>query len=91
MTNLQFTTIIRQRGQLTIPETVRVNVNWATVGSVVTVAVEKPDKISIQPYSSEKQLNWNKLWKDIERVRSYKGKGGGNLSEFISEDRESRR
>ena len=91
MSNLQSTTTIRQRGQLTIPDPIRKDVDWTTVGSIVTVAVEKPDKIIISPYSPVKKLNWNKLWRDIERVRSYKGKGGGNLSRFIAEDRESRR
>lgn len=36
-------------------------------------------------------VNWDKLWKDLKRVRAFKGKGNGNLSAFIAHDRQTRR
>ncbi|MBI2010352.1 MAG: AbrB/MazE/SpoVT family DNA-binding domain-containing protein [Candidatus Chisholmbacteria bacterium] len=89
---LQTTSIVRQRGQLTIPDSIRGKVNWVAPGSVVTLAQTKADEIIIRPHtSSQTKINWEKLWLDIERVRSYKGKGGGNLAAFIAKDRESRK
>ncbi|MBI2443349.1 MAG: hypothetical protein HYV40_05610 [Candidatus Levybacteria bacterium] len=79
--------VIRDRGQLTIPDTIRKAVSWVTPMSAVTISVTKPDEITIKP--NEKIINWDKLWKQIRRVRAFKGKGQGNLSEFIVKDRES--
>ncbi len=83
--------IVRQRGQLTIPESIRRSVNWVTPMSAVTISVMKPDEIVITPHQYQKEIDWDKLWKQIKRVRAFKGKGQGNLSSFISEDRETRR
>lgn len=87
---IKSTSIIRDRGQLTLPEKVREALRWARPLSVVTISTEKPDEIIIRPYP-EKRVNWDQLWRDIARIRSYEGKGRGNLSEFIAKDRETRR
>ena len=84
--SIQTTAVIRDRGQLTIPEKIRKQRKWATHTSVVTISSENPDEIVIKPYPS-KQVDWDKLWKQIKRVRAFKGKGRGNLSQFIAEDR----
>lgn len=91
MNKVQGTAVIRERGQLTIPEKIREIRPWASPVSVVTITSTKPDEIVIQPYSTQKAVDWNRLWLDIKRVRSYKGKGRGNLSAFIAKDRQSRR
>lgn len=78
--------IIRNRGQLTIPDDVRTHLEWIQPSSVVTIISEKPDEIVIKPYS-EKEVDWDKLWKQLKRIRAFKGKGRGNLSQFIAEDR----
>ncbi|OGD96014.1 hypothetical protein A3F02_03435 [Candidatus Curtissbacteria bacterium RIFCSPHIGHO2_12_FULL_38_9b] len=84
---IQGTAIIRDRGQLTIPEKVRKVQTWISPASVVTITSENPDEIVIRPYSS-KNVDWDKLWKMIRKSRSIKGKRG-NLSEFIARDRYS--
>ena len=90
MQDIQTTSIIRQRGQLTIPDSIRNKADWVTPGSVVNVSQVKPDEIIIKPYSSSKKVVWATLWKQIKRVRSFKGKGKKiSLSEFISRDRET--
>lgn len=81
---MQIVSIIRNRGQLTIPDAVRKIVNWITPSSAVTITVVNSDEIRIKPH--QKQIDWDKLWKMIELSRSFKGKRG-NLSEFIVEDR----
>ncbi len=82
---VQTTVVIRDRGQLTIPDKIRKSINWMAPSSVVTVTTDKPDEIIIQPYNPKK-VDWDKLWKMMRKSRSIKGKRG-NLSEFIAQDR----
>ncbi|MBI4129763.1 hypothetical protein HY468_00435 [Candidatus Roizmanbacteria bacterium] len=89
-TQFQTTSIIRQRGQLTIPDSIRGKTHWVRPGSVVTVTNTKPDEIVITPHSgSGRIIDWAKLLKDMRRIRAFKGKGKGNLSQFIAKDRKS--
>lgn len=76
--------IIRSRGQLTIPDSIRKIVNWVTPMSAVSITVEKPDEIIIKPH--QVQVNWDKIWAGIKKSRLLKGQKG-NLSHFIAEDR----
>lgn len=82
---------IRQRGQLTIPDRVRESRKWASDGSAVLIDDTDPQKIIIHPYSEKKEVDWEKLMRDLERIRSYKGKYKGSLSKFVAKDRETRR
>lgn len=85
---LQTTSIIRDRGQLTIPETIRRITEWTSPQSVVTLSVEEPDKITIQPHSSQKKVDWDMLWYGIRLCRSFKGKNETKSAlEMINEDR----
>lgn len=81
--------IIRDRGQLTIPDSIRKIVRWASPMSAVTISVVKPDEIVIRPHQHQKEVDWDKLWALIGKSRAMKGKGrSGSLSEFIIKDRE---
>lgn len=93
MTQLSPTTsFIRQRGQLTIPKSIRRDANWASPGSPVTLVRSSVDEIAIRPFVPKKYINWEELYKQMKRVRAFKGKGNvGSLSEFIAKDRETRR
>lgn len=86
---LQSTAIIRDRGQLTIPDLIRGRNDWVSPGSVVTVLQTGANEIVIKPHAEGKKVNWDKLWKNIELTRSYEGSYSGSLSEFIALDRES--
>lgn len=77
--------IIRDRGQLTIPDSIRKVINWASPMSAVTISVIKPNEIVIRPH--QVQVDWDKIWESIRKARSIKGKGKGSLSRFIAEDR----
>jgi len=83
--------IVRNRGQITIPDSIRKEVGWVNPKSAVSISVVKSDEIVMKPHQYKKEIDWDKLWKQIKRVRSFQGKGSGNLSAFISEDREKRR
>ena len=84
---MKIVSIVRDRGQLTIPDSIRNIATWTTPTSVVSIAIEKPDEIVIRPHQIQK-IDWDKLWKQIRKVRAFKGKGRGNLSAFIVNDRE---
>lgn len=77
--------IVRDRGQLTIPDSIRRVVNWVAPMSAVTISVMRPDEIVIRPH--QKQVDWDKIWEGIRKARAIKGKGKGSLSQFIAEDR----
>ena len=79
--------IIRDRGQLTIPDSVRKIVNWVTPMSAVTISVMKPDEIIITPH--QKQVDWDQVWENIRKSRALKGKGSINTAEFLQQDRRS--
>ncbi len=87
---LQTTAIIRDRGQLTIPDVIRGRADWVAPGSVVTITQMAHDEIVIKPKKEGKgKVDWDKLWKNIKLARSHKGTYSGSLSDFIVADRES--
>lgn len=77
--------IIRDRGQLTIPDSIRALRQWASPNSAVTISSDLPDEIVIRPH--KKQYDWDKIWEGVRKARAIKGKGKGSLSKFIAEDR----
>lgn len=79
--------IIRDRGQLTIPDSIRRIVSWASPMSAVTISVMKPDEIVIKPHY--KQADWNHIWESIGKSRSITGKGHINTAKFLENDRNS--
>lgn len=88
MKNLQATVIIRNRGQLTIPEEIREALDWADSSSVVQMKVLEPKRIIIEPHQKENNVNWEAVWDGIALVRSFPGKRG-HLAKFIAKDRQS--
>lgn len=89
MKNIRTIGVIRERGQLTIPEKVRNTLDWVSPSSIVTISTstEKPNEIIIRPHEKERVIDWNTLWNNIYLSRSFKG-NGENLAKFIARDRE---
>lgn len=85
-TAISATVIVRQRGQITIPDKIREKYPWANPNNVVTIDAAPDNKIIIEPLKEKKNIDWDALWMQLERVRAYKGRRG-NLSKFIAEDR----
>lgn len=80
--------IIRNRGQLTIPDSIRALREWASAHSPVIITSEYPEEIVIRPH--KKGFNWDKIWKGIKKSRSLKGKGlTTSAFEFLVKDRNS--
>ena len=81
------TSVIRNRFQLTIPESIRENLPWLTPGTAVHLSLTG-DQLVVRPYR-EKMVDWRKIWKVLESVA---GKGKQiSLSKFVVNDRFLRR
>ncbi len=79
--------IIPDRGQLTIPDSVRRLVSWVTPQSVVTISVIKSDQILITPH--QRQVDWDKIWESIRKSRAIKGKNAISAVEVLQRDRQN--
>lgn len=78
--------IVRNRGQITIPNSIRKTVDWVNPMSAVSITVVKPDEIVIKPQT--KTVDYNKLWKMIKKSRSLgKGRATESAAEFLEKDR----
>jgi len=38
-------------------------------------------------YDQTQEINWERILEQLKRIRSFRGKGQGNLSKFVQEDR----
>ena len=79
--------IVRERGQLTTPDSIRRLVNWVTPLSAVSISVVRADEIVIRPHQNH--VDWDKIWESIRRSRAIHGKGKIGASEFLAKDRQS--
>ncbi|MDP4000924.1 MAG: hypothetical protein Q8P83_01675 [bacterium] len=80
--------VIRERGQLTIPDSIRQVVGWVAPMSAVSISVVKPDEIVIKPH--QQKVDWNRLWKLIKKSRSLGiGRATSSAAEFLEKDRRS--
>ncbi len=77
--------IVRDRGQLTIPDNIRKVVSWINPMSAVSISVVKPDEIVIKPH--QKYIDWDKIWSNIKASRAISGKGKKSSVEFLESDR----
>lgn len=77
--------IVRERGQLTIPDSIRKLVNWVAPLSAVSISVFKPDEIIIKPHQNH--VDWDKIWDNIRKSRAIHGKGKISGSAFLAKDR----
>ena len=84
--NIQTTAIIRDRGQLTLPDKIRTLAQWAQPSSVVNISSSE-NEIIIRPFEGIKKVDWDEIWRGLRKVRSFKGKKG-SASRFIIKDRE---
>lgn len=81
------TAVIRNRFQLTIPESIRENLPWLTPGMAVHLSLTG-GQLVVRPYP-KKMIDWRKVWRVLE---SAAGKGKQvSLSKFVVNDRSLRR
>ena len=85
---MTYTAVVRQRGQLTIPDSMRESIMWLREGSVVEIEAAG-DGVKIQPAGKQSVLDWEKIWMMIRLSRSFRSKSTeASASQFIVEDRE---
>lgn len=84
MTNV----VVRQRGQVTIPDDVRNMVAWLSEGSAVGLEMVEKEMLVLRPHAkiNARKFSWEDVSKKINLARSFKGQNG-DLSGFIIEDR----
>ena len=80
--------IIRGRGQLTIPDSIRKSARWAGPMSAVSITLVKPNEIVIQPQQAN--INWEEIWAGIQLARTIRGKTKAvSAAELLQKDRQS--
>ncbi|OGM32490.1 hypothetical protein A2803_03415 [Candidatus Woesebacteria bacterium RIFCSPHIGHO2_01_FULL_44_21] len=85
--NLQKVSMVRSRGQLTIPDQIRKAAKWLSTDSVVSVSMVKQDEVILKPHKPK--YDWEKIWKGIRKSRAVKGRGAMSAAEFLEKDRQS--
>jgi bifunctional DNA-binding transcriptional regulator/antitoxin component of YhaV-PrlF toxin-antitoxin module len=85
---MKVTSIIRDRGQLTIPDSIRKVISWINPMSAVTISVVKPDEIIIKPHA--KVIDKKRIWENVKKARAIKGKDTTTSAvDFLIKDRQS--
>lgn len=79
--------IIRDRGQLTIPDSIRKVITWMNPMSAVTISVIRPDEIVITPH--KQIIDYDEIWEKIKESRAIVGKGKVSASQFLQADRDT--
>jgi len=83
--NITINTTIRDRGQITLPYSMRERSDWLATNSPIQVTLAD-EKIIIRPPHHPSQTPWNKIWDALHLAQSFTGKNG-NISSFILKDR----
>lgn len=82
------TVIVRDRGQFTIPESVRQSLSWVRPMSAITITVVGPEEISLRPHKTSP--DWSEIWKMMDKLHSLGGKKGvTSATDFLERDRAS--
>ena len=83
--------MIRQRGQLTIPDQARKVLSWLQIGEMVGIEIDNDDELRIKPHTKvNKKVDWDSFWKRMELSRSFRGtRNDKPLSQMVVEDRKS--
>lgn len=85
--NITASTIVRDRGQITLPYSIRENSSWLAVNSPIQITAYL-DEITIRPPQKSPPHSWDTIWDALHLAQSFKG-NKGSLSDFILKDRQS--
>lgn len=88
---------IRERGQLTVPQSIRAALNWSEDEVMVKVTTIQDgfrvEKLPIShPQVKKKKLTkdeWNEIWQAFDKIRK-SGRQDIDLREFVRKDRDNR-
>ena len=80
--------VVRNRGQITIPDSIRKAVGWVSPMSAISISVVSPDEIVLRPQTQ--LVDRNKLWEMINKSRSLGvGRATQSSAKFLEADRKS--
>lgn len=87
---------IRERGQLTVPQTIREALNWPQDEVLVKIVTIQDgfrvERLPIShPQNPQKKLTkkeWDKIYQDMEKIAK-SGRQDISLSEFVRKDRDT--
>jgi len=101
--NLREIVKIRDRGQMTLPEELRIAIPWLKPGSVVEIETNQPKTAVVikplvtrkysyerKPYKQKMTMSWDTLKKNLEEIRKA-GRQDVNLTEFLIRERDRRK
>lgn len=86
---MKYISIIRNRGQLTIPDPIRKIAGWTSNSSAVELTMDRIDQITVNPFHSSKEQEWDKIIELINKAREIKGRCSESGFDFIKRDRET--
>ncbi len=83
---MQSISLIRNRNQLTIPNSIRQIADWIKVDVAVSIEALSRDEIVIKPHRHNNTKDT--IWQKIKKVRSYKAAANSmSAAEFLKKDR----
>ena len=88
---------IRERGQLTVPQSIREALRWSDADTLVKVTTTEDgfrvEKLPIShPQHPKKKLTkkeWGRIWKNFQKI-GQSGRQEISLKEFVRHDRDTR-
>lgn len=84
---MEATVVVRNRYQITIPESIRESFAWLIPGAVMKL-ISANNRLILQPYQAG-AVGWDEVWNTLDAVFQ-KGKKT-SLADFVISDRLSRR
>lgn len=85
---MKSTSIIRERGQLTIPDTIRDSLTWLYPLSAVDITICDENTVMVSPHAYKKQLTWSECIQKIELAQTFPSDSKVTSDAIISADRQ---
>lgn len=79
--------ILRDRGQVTIPDEIRSSLYWMSHNSALSFSIVDPYRVSIEP--QRPGVDWDAIHASIAKARSIHGKSKQSAASFLAKDRQS--
>ena len=84
---MKTTSIVRDRGQLTIPDSVRESLSWLYPLAAVDITVCDEYTITLSPHAHRHQSSWDECIQKIELAQTFPSHSSRSASDIINEDR----
>lgn len=82
---MKTTSIIRDRGQLTIPDTVRDAVSWLHPLAAIDIFIDNDNQVILTPHAQRD--SWEASIKKFELAQTFTNKSTTSSTDIINQDR----